>query len=414
MSLINSDMYKSCGKVLVIRASASNIIQSFLNVDSLYIYEHHYKNISHKHLSYNEIINSQPNNYSNICFNKIWRDHKRYILSCYSRESINHLTNLEIFYIAELHYKKIYKFISDSYIRAVIFEENPHVFMDVIFFLAAKSQGVECIYHEFFFQNTILIQRRIKKLSNLERILSTKQNSNKLIEPKITSKLVHFFKKKLALVFGGGIRWEPYMLKNGIYIKYGILTRLIVSLRRERYINAYTKILNLFKIIKKDDVNSRDIVVYFHFQPESSTMPYGGIYADQIYLCYKLAKKFPSRRIIIKEHPSMLNKNEKKAITAYLFRNIKLMGRLLKLSNIYFSNDNYLLSKCWISSINGTIIYERNLIGMKALVINNICLKKYSSRKTWFFEKDVIAKRGDGSFALDRKVKRISEMNLSL
>jgi hypothetical protein len=286
--------------------------------------------------------------------------------------------------------------------------------MDVIFFLAAKSQGVECIYHEFFFQNTILIQRRIKCSSNLERVLSTKQKSDNLIEPKTISKLVHFFKKKLALVFGGGIRWEPYMLKNGIYIKYGILTRLIVSIRREGYINVYTKNLRLFKTIKKEDAGPRDIVIYFHFQPESSTTPYGGIYADHIYLCYKLAKKFPTRKIIIKEHPSMLDKSEKKAITAYLFRNLKLMGRLQKLSNVYFSEDNFTSSKCWISSINGTIIYERNLIGMKALVINNAWLQKYSSRKTWFFEKGVIAKRGDGSFVLDGKVKRISEMNLSL
>ena len=399
---------------LVIRASATNILNFYFNKNSIFLYEYKNKNISLNHITYNEIINNYSIVKSDNDFLKIWIKNKRYIQDCYRRESSKKISNLEIRNIAESHYLKITNFFKKRSIEVIVFEENPHIFMDVMFYLAGINSTIKCVFHEFFFQNSILCQTVVvgEKITSNVIKHSLGAEGKKNLNFKI--KLIHLLKKKIAFFFGGGVRWNSVVINNGEYCSIDFFSKILLSMRRENYLNHYRKLLLNLKNINPDGLDSRDLVIYFHVQPESSTTPYGNEYADQIYSSYVLAKKFPKRKIIIKEHPALFRRNEKKPLTIYSFRNIRLLRRLMNIPNIYYGTEDFSKSNCWIVSINGTILKERANLQLKCLVLNNLNITAFSSRKTWFMNNLKIVKRGSLEFELDSTPKLINRSYLEL
>jgi hypothetical protein len=232
--------------------------------------------------------------------------------------------------------------------------------MDVMIYLAGVDANVKCIFHEFFFQNSILCQTEVhnkKKLTKVLNFFSVFEGSQSQLW---SIKLVHFIKKNLAYIFGGGIRWNSIVITKGKYVDISFYSKIVLSITRENALIRYKRLIQKLKSICDGDLNEKDLVIFFHVQPESSTSPYGDIYSDQIYSCYALAKKYPNRKIIIKEHPALFKRNEKKPLTIYSFRNERLLKRLINIPNIYYGNGEFLKSKSWVVSINGTILKDRS------------------------------------------------------
>jgi hypothetical protein len=358
--------------------------------------------------SYEENITNENNK---DVFWRIWVENKRYIIAAYQRQSRLPQTNLQINQIAKEYFQKIKSKVIELNLRKIIFKENPHTFFDVIMMFVARNQNIEVVYFEYFLNNSIItrvsIDRGIMKQTKVN-------NSNKLRNFKksvsLIKKITHILLKLNSKLFGGGVLWSSVVLDGGKYLKLNYLQKLFLSLNRERALKNFYQKFRQIKQITAEDITSRDIIVYFHFQPESSTMPYGHIYSEQIYMCLWLAKKYPKRKILMKEHPAMLAYSEKKSLCCYAFRNTRMLQRLIQQDNVRLYKTRKIIEDCWVASINGTIIGERMNLKYKTLVMENKALIKYVGRSTFFIESGDIKYRGTSKNLYSNVIQKIEEV----
>lgn len=110
--------------------------------------------------------------------------------------------------------------------------------------------------------------------------------------------------------------------------------------------------------------------VYYalHMQPEASSSPLGGFYADQLRAIRFLSDVLPSGwKIIVKEHPHQ--KLEERDLSLY---NDILESANVELISMEFSSDALQQKSIAIATLTGTAAFEAWLKGKPSLVLGNI------------------------------------------
>ena len=122
------------------------------------------------------------------------------------------------------------------------------------------------------------------------------------------------------------------------------------------------------------EINADEMFIYFplHMQPEATTMPLGGKYADQLLAIKMLSNTIPDNwKIYVKEHP-----NQKVE-----FRGIDFYKKLSEIKHVNILKSNIstfdLLSKCIaVSTITGVAGWEGVVLGKNCLLFGNTLFDK--------------------------------------
>lgn len=188
-----------------------------------------------------------------------------------------------------------------------------------------------------------------------------------------------------------------YNEKNNIKeILNKYLTRAKIYLKRQEYKVILNKVRYLFftrletrgflkKVEKLEEVADLNKSYYYfalHLQPEATTLPNGGIYAEQILAIRILSKLLPDNTYLyVKEHPSYwIQKGRLESV--YESRNFQFYKEIKGLRNVKFIKHTYssqeLLEKCRaVVTITGTVGFEALFLGKPVLIFGHTFYEHY-------------------------------------
>lgn len=325
-------------------------------------------------------------------FDELWSENRRNLIFLYNRQAskIENTNQIKAFCIKLFQIS--YCFLCEKRIGTLAFEDNPHLLVDFVFYKVASKINLNFHHFELFGCDSILSCKT--NASDFEVVTSEKavhlpiefSNKNKRL-------LRRLFVKIMSVCLGGMFLWDgdlfefnkgkPRIIKPSFFLKVKTCLKHFISYQ------SYLSQLNKMKKIDADQVSSRDVVIFMHFQPESSTMPYGGKYSNMLALAFVLSKMFTNRRIIIKEHPEMLKFSEKKSLTSVFFRSSRWMDKIIKQKNIFllFGDASKILNaRPWVVSINGTVLFENDFLMGKNLFINNPRLLSFLTKRSFHWD----------------------------
>ncbi len=188
-----------------------------------------------------------------------------------------------------VYFQFFYRLISEEQPDAVVFSIIPHLGVDMALYITAKAMGVKILlFYQTLFPNKVLYTRRIEDLGDIEKL------------PKLTDDVYtvqNSFKKDLFYMKGrlGGV--------------FSLLTKLsrfylvLINMMKYGYTLQYRKRLRK-SICTELDFEAKYVYFPMHLQPELTTNPLGGMYADQMLAIEHLSDMLPDDWFIyIKENP---------------------------------------------------------------------------------------------------------------
>ena len=115
-------------------------------------------------------------------------------------------------------------------------------------------------------------------------------------------------------------------------------------------------------IIEEGENKSAYLVVFLHYQPEETSSPRGGFFANQLNIVRWLRLKFPDKRILVKEHPHRSYRG---------YRPQVFYRELARLGNVFFTKEtttNLLEKAEAVATICGTVGLEAAYRGVPVLL----------------------------------------------
>jgi len=232
----------------------------------------------------------------------------------------------------------------------------PHQSFDYVLSLVCKKRGIKLfstLYTPFFSAGRIIvidnlddipakIKQDSKELSDgktnfqlADDIISYLNAVRKKYKDAIPKNFIEYnrFHNKKPSVFKTGMKFlyelskkrSVWFGKNGYLLKgipkyrkqpnkdvengktrYKLIPYIYLIYKRIRYLKSLKK--EYSKITKKPDFNKPFTIFALHYQPESTSMPRGGVFHDQLYVLELLSKYLPEDwNIYIKENPKQFN-----------------------------------------------------------------------------------------------------------
>lgn len=287
------------------------------------------------------------------------------------------------------------EYLVSNQIGLVLFSSIPHAMYDYIIYELCKKLGVLTVYiektvwpdriilaHDFKSSDALLSAEANRESFNISDLKKYIKNLDSNSLPYWTQyKLKNydssdsFWVKLLKAVMDGslwgrlrdrrpGIFWgkmyESDKLKQKnlfwhLWVKYSI------AARRKKILRDYDKscVQDLAKI------NGKPYVVFFlQCQPEKSTSPVGGEFADQIKAIGNLRKWIPSSvEIVVREHPTQFKpfqRVEKGRDPSY-YSTLKNMG--VHICHHISDKAKLVDDSLALISVSGTVIFEQYLLG---------------------------------------------------
>lgn len=212
---------------------------------------------------------------------------------------------------------------------------------------------------------------------------------------------------------------NKYLSRARIYIKRNDYKVLINKLRYLISTRAETAhfLKQVEKMEENVDLNKKYYFFALHLQPEATTLPNGGIFADQLMAIRILAKNLPADTYLyVKEHPSYwIQKNRLESV--YESRSIDFYHQIKSLKNVKLIKHDFpsleLLKNCVaVATITGTVGFEALFLGKPVLIFGHTFYENYPYAfpiKTVSECKNAIAKITSNKFNFD-----IKEMKLYL
>lgn len=160
-----------------------------------------------------------------------------------------------------------------------------------------------------------------------------------------------------------------YLKSNNKSSLRGLIMKTCRILDNGNYIKCYNK--NVSKIDYNE--NEKYIYVPLHMQPEATTCPLGGVYANQILMISMLSYNLPKDvYLYIKENPKQTNSE----------RSIVFLDEMLKLKNVKLisaKEDTFkLIENCIaVATVTGTAAWEA-LFRKKAAIIFGTHINKFA------------------------------------
>lgn len=152
-----------------------------------------------------------------------------------------------------------------------------------------------------------------------------------------------------------------YYNSSAFFLNVGPRKRLSYVIPLIRYYLNTKRIINFYNQHAQVELKEKNYLVFFlHLQPESTTMPQSGIFADQLLALDLILQALPEGvTVYVKEHPLMFLKFAEDTHE----RSIEFYSHMLKdprVSLVDMSVDSLKLAKhaTFVASINGTISWE--------------------------------------------------------
>jgi hypothetical protein len=179
---------------------------------------------------------------------------------------------------------------------------------------------------------------------------------------------VNFIKKIFSLILK-----KPFSeyYNPEFFLKFGIKTRILRVIPLIKYYIQTLFTINFYNKYATDKCDSGNSLVFFlQFQPEASTMPQGGIFADQLLALDLILQAVPKdMTVYVKEHPYMFCQFGQDAHE----RSVRFYKYILRDPRVYLVKKNYdsikLIKKVkYVVSINGSISMEAILQGKPCII----------------------------------------------
>lgn len=219
-----------------------------------------------------------------------------------------------------------YNILKKEQIDSVIFFGTPHGPWSIALFGLAKIMNLDAIYVDWVGLSpdlsTIETQLHIRRsYSSDEMDLGLLANGDEskrihdIVAKSINAALVwtatkHINRHKAALITIGSLLLRnplgkyaspEFFLNHGRRVRIGYVFPLI-----NYFINA-SRALRFYEKNASDDLpDNNSLVLFLHLQPEASTMPMGGVFADQLLVLDLILAALPEgMNVYVKEHPFM-------------------------------------------------------------------------------------------------------------
>ena len=292
---------------------------------------------------------------------------------------------------------------------AIIFSNIPHLLSDYPLYLVAKSLGIETMIFNVtpfsgwhYLTNSILPKDGNSNLIKISDDISSikaefitqsvipYENKN-YSSPDYMKKQFAFDKRSKSLLtlkrivkFG--------MIKSGLFKKRftlredwrynfskfvgqsGLTDQTRHAMIKHKF-HKELKVAYLKTVSSPDTIIKAEKYIYvpLHYQPEATTAPCGGFYADQIYMIEQLRLRLPDDiTIIVKEHYSQFTN------TLYGFRGRELSywNKLSQIKNLYLAPMSYdqrklILNSLCVATVTGTAGWEAIQYGKYSIVFGN-------------------------------------------
>ena len=162
--------------------------------------------------------------------------------------------------------------------------------------------------------------------------------------------------------------------RSKIYFSHIFLLDEFKSRVKNKFkLNALNQIKLFINQITVDKIEDEDFIYFpLHMQPEATTMPLGGLYANQLLAIEMLSNTIPQHwKIYIKEHPAQIVD----------FRGIDFYKKISELPNVKIIASNIstfeLIEKCIaVSTITGVAGWEGVVLGKNCLLFGNSLFDK--------------------------------------
>ena len=159
--------------------------------------------------------------------------------------------------------------------------------------------------------------------------------------------------------------------------------------------NRKKQLLRYYKTICSQEINLNHPFVYFplHYQPEESSSPLGGYYADQLLIIDILSKSIPSDwKIFVKEHFSQFVHSFSGEVT----RSEDYYNKIVSYKNVELVPMNYhsfeLIDKCICSAtITGTVAFETVCRGKLSILFGHANIYKECEGMYYTPTKELVA-----------------------
>lgn len=290
--------------------------------------------------------------------------------------------------------------IENRNISLVVSPSIPHRVFDYALYVACKLKNKKFIMFQLtpFGSNSILIddinkmpkisnsnvlnklpseviQKKIYKISGEYKdaipsyMIQHAVNDRKLI---FIKKIINiFFKKNYKIYKLFKTNPNTYWVKKNYFpeeTKFSWFNFYLMNIRRNSKVKSFKKIYD--SMITKE-LPEKFILVALHYQPEETSCPTGGVYADQILMIQLLDQKIPKDiQIIVKEHKSQFYMHQESASG----RDALFYKRIAQISN----RINFVSEDCdpfklidqakAVVTISGTIGWESAIRGTPVLV----------------------------------------------
>lgn len=252
--------------------------------------------------------------------------------------------------------------------KAVIFQATPHGTVPFIFAKVAEFMKVKVIFNahtllpwkiepvEGIYKQASLLKYPVlnsgEGLTRLNDFIEEKSGDYETAIPdyelkrqKAYNGKFFSFAKELDHISYLGLKHLPF--------------KIIESVRKY---NAY----KIYNKLSTENVNSKGLVYYLHYQPERTSIPEGELYSQQFFAIRKLSiiAKELNINVYVKEHPSTFRQPWNSG-----FRNANFYKAIISLGNIKIISlnfDSYRLMQYALLTftISGTIIVESLLKGI--------------------------------------------------
>ncbi len=289
-----------------------------------------------------------------------------------------------------LHLAHFYKIINAERVDAVFFSAIPHGITEIALFALAKGLRLKVLYVDwpgfgphFSTIETEIASRRGDPDSQFQPARGPDDGQAALFEQfKAESMAPPVWKaftapsrlRVLARTVAGLLLRAPFgvyeqssafFLNRGPRRRAGYIWPLIkYYLQTERVVRFYSR------HSRREIPGDKAAVFFLHLEPESSTLPQGGFFADQQLAFDMILQALPKgMKLFVKEHPAMFTKFGEDRH----FRSIDYYAHMLKDDRVVLldqsvDSQRLLEQACYVLSINGSINWEAMRIGKPSIM----------------------------------------------
>jgi hypothetical protein len=166
------------------------------------------------------------------------------------------------------------------------------------------------------------------------------------------------------------------------FLKFGIKTRILCVIPIIKYYIQTLLAINFYNKYATDKCDSgNSLALFLHYQPEATTMPQGGIFADQLLALDLILQSIPKNMTVyVKEHPGMFLQFGQDAHE----RSVRFYRHILRdprVSLVKITHDSQKLIKKvkYVVSINGSVSYEALLSGKPCIIFGRLWIDTCAS-----------------------------------